>query len=348
MNSIVIGINLVKRMLKEINIFAFIFFLPILAATLGILMFGGKEKVILGVANPPKGDYSVVQYLKDSNKYNIEYLEEGNIEEKLNNKEINIGVVFPEDFSLISTSKIKVVTLKDGEEIQILKGEIEEYASTMLSGKDIKTYDKSKVDLKKHEQGKASIGMLSMFIVMFAGSSIGFLLQDKREKNFMRLFSTPVKEYEIVLAHMMANFILGLLQITLFLILTTFIFKIQWGASPWLVYIILIAYLISAVGFSVGLVGIVEDEEKYNLVLTLIAIVTSILGGGFFPTDSLSSVIRKISNFTPQKWMVDSYTILTEGGNINAIRTNLLVLLLFGVVFFTFGVKTLKPGERDL
>ena len=338
MNSIVIGVNLVKRMLKEINIFAFIFFLPLLAATLGVLMFGESGKINIGIANLPKNDSSIIEYLKDKNKYNIEYLEEEVLEGKLKNKKLLAAVVFPKDFSIEPSNKIKVLTLKDDENVQILKGEIEGY----IAG------NKPAEGEEKYRQGKASMGMLSMFIVMFAGSSIGFLLQDKREKNFMRLFSTPVKEYELVLAHVMASFVLGLLQVTLFLIATTFIFKIQWGISPWFVYVILIAYLITAVGFSVGLVGIIDDEEKYNLVLTLIAIVTSILGGGFFPTDSLNVVIRKISNFTPQKWMVDSYVTLANGGNMNAIMINLLVLLLFGVVFFTFGVKTLKPGERDL
>ncbi|MEW9095781.1 MAG: ABC transporter permease [Clostridiaceae bacterium] len=348
MNSIVIAINLIKRMLKEINIFGFIFFLPILAAVLAVVMFGNTEKVTVGIANFQSVEYSLVEYLKDSGKYDIRLFEEGQIEEKVKDKDIEIGVIFQKEFSSNSKDKIKIVSLNNNEDVQMLRGEIEGYLAVLMSGKEMIEYEKVTLKSKEYEKGRASIGLLSMFILMFAGSSIGFLLEDKREKNFMRLFSTPVKEYEVVLAHIMANFLLGILQVTLFLVVSTFVFKIKWGISPLWVFVILAAYLVTSVGFSVGLVGVVDDSEKYNLILTLTAIVTSILGGGFFPTDSLNIVIRKISSFMPQKWMVDSYMKLVNGGGISSIQINLLVLLLFGVVFFTFGIKTLRPGERDL
>lgn len=348
MNSIIIGKNLMKRMLKDVYVFGFIFLLPILAAVLSVVMFGRTEVINVGISNLPKNDYGFVQYLEENNKYKVEFLQEEKIQEKINSKDIRLGIVFPKNFSEFPKSKIKVVSLNNDEKIQSLKGEVEVYIASVMSGKSMPKADKTSNTLKKYEQGRASIGLLSMFILMFAGSSIVFLLQDKREKNFARLFSTPVKEYEVVLAHLVSNLTLGILQISLFLAATTFIFKIQWGTWPGNVYIILIAYLITSVGFSIGLAGIIEDEEKYNLVITLIAVVTSILGGGFMPIDSLNGFIRKISNFTPQKWLIDSYIKLIEGQSIWSIKMNLGILLLFGIVFFTFGVRMVKPGENDL
>jgi ABC-2 type transport system permease protein len=75
---------------------------------------------------------------------------------------------------------------------------------------------------------------------------------------------------------------------------------------------------------------------------------TCMLGGCFFSTSLMKGPLNTISNFIPQKWEMDAFEKLFSGRALTDIKINLLILLLFGAVFFTFGVKTLKPSAGDL
>ncbi|MTI65505.1 MAG: ABC transporter permease, partial [Firmicutes bacterium] len=197
-------------------------------------------------------------------------------------------------------------------------------------------------------QGKTAMGMFMMFVIMFVGNEMALLLEDKKLKTFTRAFTAPLKGYEMALGQLIANTLLGSLQILIFLFFTTVIFKVNWGVSIAYMFLILFIYMITAIGFAIGLAGIIKESEKYNMILMLIALVTSFLGGSFFPLENLNELINKISNFIPQRWVIDAFVKLSEGGTIFDIYTNILVLILFGLVLFTFGIKSLKPNLEDL
>lgn len=352
MNSIVIAVNVIKRLLRETGALSFLLLWPLLAGVIAVLMIGNTSIMDIGIANGNNNDFGLVSFLEKSEEYNIQIIDEKVIEEKVESKELKIGLIFPDNFTeginKGSSDRIKLITLKDDDETQKLRGRLEAYLESAVAGKPLTEDESLLQDNDKYQQSKTAIGMIAMFIIMFAGSGIVLLLEDKKLKTFMRTFSAPVREYQMVLGYLIACTFLGIIQIALFLTSSTVIFKLEWGTSIVNVFIILVIYLLAAIGFAIGLAGFVNDNEKYNLFLTFIAVITSFLGGCFLPIEYLNEGIQKISNFMPQKWLVDSLVKLVDGSTILDIRMNLLILLLFSVVFFTFGVKTLKPTVEDL
>jgi len=200
----------------------------------------------------------------------------------------------------------------------------------------------------KQHQAKVAIGMISMFIIMFIGTGMQLLIEDKRLKTFMRSFCAPLKEYEMALGHLLANFVLGILQIAVFLLVSILIFKYDFGTSVFNVFFLLVIFLVTAIGLGIGVVGFVKDGEKYNMVVTIIAVTLSFIGGAFFPLEFMNDFIQKLSNLTPQKWLIEAFLKLWEGQSLVNIGSEIFILLLFGLVFFTFGVKTLRLTTEDL
>lgn len=241
---------------------------------------------------------------------------------------------------------MKLIASKSDTDIQELRGTLETYMSSVISGEKIEQNELG--ENKKTERSKMAIGMMTMFIIVFTGNSIALLLEDKKLKTFTRTFCAPVQGYETVLGYLVANILLGTVQIMIFLFFTTYIFNIEWGISVAYIFILLFIFMIGAIGLAIGLAGFISDSEKYNMVLMLTGLATSFLGGSFFPIENLNSFIQRISNFTPQKWLMDSFDVLANGGSFVDIQMNILILLLFGVVLFTFGVKTLRPNPEDL
>ncbi|MCG8482986.1 MAG: ABC transporter permease, partial [Clostridia bacterium] len=334
MNSIVIASNTIKRLLREISSLSFLIIFPVLAAVLAMLMYGSSGVVELGIANISENDFSLVNYLEQSGKYHVQFIKDDSLEEKVKNKEIKAGITFPDNFvDLLANGKLdqlKLVVAKDDGEIQELSGIIEMYMASAVKGQYPTA--ENRLEDNKIEQGKTAIGMLTMFIIMFAGNGMVFLLEDKKLNTFARTYCAPLRGYEVVLGQLMANTMLGVIQIIIFLFFATVVFKIQWGASLLSIFAILFVYMIAAIGLAIGLVGFIKDSEKYNMAIMLTALSTSFIGGSFFPTEYLNEFIKKIANFVPQKWVMDSYVKLTQGGTLMDIQMNLFILLLFGIV----------------
>ncbi|MFZ5351729.1 MAG: ABC transporter permease [Bacillota bacterium] len=346
MNSILIALNIIKRLLKEISALGFIFIFPILAAVLATLMFGSPKVSDIGIACLSHNDYGLASYLEQNKNYNVIDIDTENIEKMVNSKQIDIGIILPE--GLFGEDKVKLICIKDGQTVQELRGTIDAYLGAVITNSPP---PKAALQDNSNEailQSKAAIGMISMFILMFIGIGMQLLLEDKRLKTFMRAFCAPLRDYEMTLAQLLANFLLGTLQIIIFLIFAAGIFKFDFGTSLVNVFLLLELFLITAIGLCVGIVGFVNDGTKYNMIITIVAVTMSFLGGCFFPLDFMNEFLKKLANITPQKWMLDAYMKLAEGRGLLEVQTELLVVFLFGLVLFTFGIKTLRPSPEDM
>ena len=345
MNSLVIMINIFRRLFKEINAFIFLLLFPVMAGVLAVVMFSNNA-VSIAVSNVPENDFGIIKYFEDSN-YIVKITDNFNLENMVIEKQVDIGIIFTENFTQ-DNLKVKLISLKDDEKVHSLSAMIEGYISALNTGTSPKEVLKIQKINNEIQQPKLAIGMLSMFIILFIGTGMGLLLEDKKRKTFMRTFCTPLKEYEPVLGHLAASFIMGMIQIGIFLTVTTLVLKISWGTSVLNVFLILLIYLITAIGLAIGIAGLVGDQQKYNIILMLIAVSTSFMGGSFFPLELLNDFINKAANFIPQKWLIDAFVKLAQGYKMADIYMNLAILALFGIVMFTFGIKVLKPTNEDI
>jgi ABC-2 type transport system permease protein len=82
-----------------------------------------------------------------------------------------------------------------------------------------------------------------------------------------------------------------------------------------------------------------------NPAILIAAVITpsSILGGCFIPESMLPDFINKIGYAVPQKWVMKAVESILLGEGIQSIALNLVIILMFGLAFATFGLKTLRP-----
>lgn len=358
MNSIIICWNVIKRLVQQKLSFGFLVIFPVLAGLFVVLMMGkaGGTKQIVAVANIDKGVMGVelIQFLNNADMFKIIDIDDKSIEKKIENNDYPCGIIIPENFTVSIAAKkdtlVRIVEYRPSATGQQVKEMINMYLEGVYSGKP-SNMDISKVEEKMSpitDQTRTYFGFLLIMVMMFMGTGIGMILEDKKEKTFMRTFAAPVKEYEMVLGNVLASFLLGLLQVLLYIIVTTLLFNVDWGTSLLNVIIISLIYLISAVGIAIGLAGFITDNQKYSMINLISIVPVSILGGCFFSVKWFPDSIQKIANFIPQKWAMEALEKLAAGSEFSSIWMNLLVLVLFGIVFFTFGVKTLRVGNEDL
>jgi ABC-2 type transport system permease protein len=191
-----------------------------------------------------------------------------------------------------------------------------------------------------------ALGFLLMLNMLFMAEGANMVLEDKRSKNFMRIFGGPIKGYQIMMGYLMGMIVVGAIQVTLFLTYLKLIFKIELGANIFSLWFILLTFILVSIGLGFA-VSVFFKDEKYQAVVSLVITITTMLGGAFFPVDGMPGFVNIIAVLTPQRWTLKAIESIASGNSLLDIRLNVLVIILFGLVFLTIGLPTFKLANED-
>ncbi len=61
------------------------------------------------------------------------------------------------------------------------------------------------------------------------------------------------------------------------------------------------------------------------------------LGGCFWPKEIMPDMLQRISEFVPVTWAIKGMEKILNGGSITTVGNEIIVLLLFALVFFLVG-----------
>jgi len=86
-----------------------------------------------------------------------------------------------------------------------------------------------------------------------------------------------------------------------------------------------------------AVVNLSKNLRQVYALMHLIVIPTSMLGGCFWPKEMMPEMLQRISDFVPVTWAVKGMEKILHGGSILAVRSEIIVLLLFALVLFLIG-----------
>jgi len=374
MNSRIIAAGILRRMLREKSTLGFILVIPLLISLLFVsLQTQPSGAVAVGVVNYDQGGAGVelLAYLEQTSGQSLKAMPEKRVRDAVAVGDLNLGVVIPADFSAVirsgQTPQLTVYQFRPSLGAEQFKQRLQSaVADVRVSGRidaaapgsgaavlRAAVADPVGVTTQANRKpsdpfrGRLALGFLLMVMMLYSGSLINGILEDKRNKTFLRAYSAPVREAELVLGTLLAHLTLGVLQIAASLLLMTYVFRVGWETPLSLVFLILTAFLLAVIGLGIGITGFVSDSEKFGVLINLTAAPSCLLAGCFIPLETMPPVLQKAANFLPQKWAIDALVKLQAGAALPDITLHLFILCLFGLVFFTFGVKTLQPGAES-
>jgi ABC-2 type transport system permease protein len=182
-------------------------------------------------------------------------------------------------------------------------------------------------------------GMAVFFLMfsMFEGSR-SIILEETRG-TLPRLMTTPTPTSQLILGKMGGTFLSGLLQFAVLVVASSYIFKVNWGNSPFGLILIVVLTVFAASGLGALLTVFARNENQAGVIGGAVSLIFGALGGSFFPAQSLTGVVNVLSKLTINRWAMDGLTALTVGGgDFSDIRTQALVLALIGAVTFSLAI----------
>lgn len=238
----------------------------------------------------------------------------------------------------------------DSEKGKEIKGNIEKEFISSISNPTI-SYSAEKL-VKEEKPGldgmsSAAIGILVMFITFFASGGAGAMLEEKEIGTWNRINSTPTKGYSILGGYIFGNFLQGWVQIGVLILVSRYMFNINWGNSVLGLIILFSSFLLAIIGLGAALSSFVKTKAQLSTLSSMVVMPSSLLAGCFWPREIMPDIMVKIADFVPQTWVLKAMTdLVARGSEVSAILLPSAVLLIFAGVFFTTGLTFMSVQNK--
>lgn len=188
-------------------------------------------------------------------------------------------------------------------------------------------------------------GFTLMFMMGLISSTVMLVVEDRRMRTMSRIFTAPVRSYQIALGNFLGSFALGAIQVVAVLLLTKYVLRYEYGVSFFMHFVILTAFMLVSMGIASTIAGMIRNPQNAGMLNSLIITPTCMLGGCFWPLSIMPDFLQKIANFIPQKWAIEAVETAASGGTMADIQLPLLILGLMAIILLALGSVILRPSE---
>lgn len=191
-------------------------------------------------------------------------------------------------------------------------------------------------DGKKKTSG-ISLGFLVMNMLFLATLAPSLMLEDKENKTFYRVFTSPLTLRKYMMYSIISFYMVSLLQVAAIFLFMKFSFNADFGPSFLSMLVVFLVFGLVCVAFGVAVNALAKDRRQSGLISSLLVTPMAMLGGCMWPRSMMPEMLLNIGNFVPTTWVMKAVEKLLYGNTLASAVPELLVLGLFGLVFFLLG-----------
>ncbi|WP_110945145.1 ABC transporter permease [Paenibacillus phocaensis] len=339
--------------------------LPLGGILLTVILYGGVGATGLrvGVVNQD-GNHKVaadtIQFLEGLDQIRLTEVTETELREQLASGELDSGLVLGEGYSqsLLAgePDHLRIQSVKGAQVTAYLKAMLYNYTGNMAAlsraaqGDEAKyaqlyaDYQNSGLKLivqsadssgeKRQAMTYLTIGFLILFMMMSAVNLSELILKSREDRTFFRVISSPINARNFVIANLMVNLVVMTVQIAVTLFFMEEVFRIDTGIPFGQMALLLMLFSLVSISLSLVIVAFSKNSGVSGALQNIIITPTCLLAGCFFPSEIMPETVRRISEFMPQHWVLQSVETLQQGEGFDRIWFNLTVLAAFTLVFF--------------
>ncbi|WEG11054.1 ABC transporter permease [Pullulanibacillus sp. KACC 23026] len=359
--------NMILRLLKNKRKFIMMTGMPLLGIFVSLLIYGGSGATTLhvGIVNqdPSKLTSNTIQFISELNHVQVSNVQEKAARDEISSGKLDCVVVFPKGFSQSlkrgDPISLRIMSIKGSSVTAYLKADLNNYIGNITSighaanGNDkrfdqmYQQYEQSSFKVratplndksKNKDMTYQTIGWLILFMMLSAFNLSSIIIKDKENGTYFRLMSTPVNNRLYVLANIIVNLMVMILQIIVALFFMIVVFHISPHIPLLQLFVSLVLFAFVSIGLSLVVVSIAGRSTAANALQTLLVTPTCLIAGCYFPIDTMPKVLKEIADFLPQHWLLDIIDQLQAGHSMLSLYLNYLILLAFAAAFFLIAV----------
>lgn len=295
-------------------------------------------------------------------KIRVEISDENAIDDKILCYQADEAVIIPKGFEAAILSggnaAIEEFYILELEGVYYTRAYIDGFVSDMKSlagtlGNDREAFKKALEDYKQDTlsvkaqpaedttilvRTYSSLGFLVQFMLYMSIITAGIILEDRSSGVYYRTFFAPVSLKRYYIENLLAFMVIGILQVAISLVMITMVFGMNLVA-PAAIFALYAVFALVCISLGMWLITLFKKPLMAYLSILFLTTPLVMLGGCYWPTSYMPDMIIKIAKFMPTSWVMQAVDkVLSGGADLGGIIVELLVLLLFGGVFFAAGL----------
>ena len=333
---------------KQYIVFSLI--LPLLILAIVGLNDGDNDPIEIGIVNNSKSNLSqqFVDQLTSNKLFNIIQGSEGTLRNELVNGDLMIVLIIPSAMDdKVKSSNIKLLVDKSqtqfiqtiepilNQSLLSIEREITGRASMFnLVIEDVKSRTLSYIDFLLP-------GIMAFMLMNLSIAGSGFNVVEFRRRGILkRLFVTPIKPIDFVLAIVIARMVIVLGQLSIIFGFALAILDANIVGSVVSLYfaIMLSVLMFLTLGFSIG--SLAKTQESVGVLATIFIYPQLVLSGIFFPIETLPEYIHPFAELLPLSLVADAMrSIANDGLELIDIYANFIGIGIWIVIGMLISTK---------
>ena len=183
-------------------------------------------------------------------------------------------------------------------------------------------------------------GVLAMTMFMSSMLGLGNSIAGERERGELaRLFMTPTSVSSVLSGKIISQVVKEMIRAIVLILSALLIFNAVINGSIAILILVMLVSVLCFVGFGMMISATSKTQEDYIQIVMPIAMPMMFICGVFFPKETMPWLLQKVSYFLPLTYADDAFrSVMLQGGGLEAIWMDLLILLAFTAIFFIVGV----------
>ena len=333
---------------KQYIIFSLI--LPILILGIVGLNDGDSDPIDIGLVDNSKSNLSkqLTEQLTMNNLFNVKEDSEDKLREDLVNGDLMIVLIIPDAMN-IEANNLNIKLLVDKSQVQFMQTIQPILNQSLLSIErqitgntpmfklvieDVKSRTLSYIDFLLP-------GIMAFMLMNLSIAGSGFNVVEFRRRGILkRLFVTPIKPIDFVIAIVIARMVIVLGQLSIIFSFALFILDANIVGSIFNLYFVIMlgVLMFLTLGFSLG--SLAKSQESVGVMATIFIYPQLVLSGVFFPLESLPLFIQPFAEILPLSLVADAMrSIANDGLQLFDIVRNFIGIALWIVTGMIISTK---------
>jgi ABC-2 type transport system permease protein len=294
------------------------------------------------------------------------------IKTKLQNNEINGGIIIPENFSSdIRAGRQGMITIVIDQSNPQMSLTIQGVLSKTIDamGKQSAIYNLNNtfhvsistatsmvtpyvVESKGIVPGEPNYfqfvapGIIAMVVMMALMTGLPHAISYEKDMGTLDgMLAAPINRLSIILGKVMAQTVRGMIQGFIILFLAVVLFGVIIVGNILLVIFLILLTVFSFVGLGILITSFTENEETATMVMMTLMFPMMFLSGVFFPLQQMPWYMQGIAKFLPLTYATTALRkVMVLGADISSVGTEVLILVAFGIVLLAVAVPMFKQA----
>jgi ABC-2 type transport system permease protein len=332
---------------KQYIIFSLI--LPIVILSIVGLSDGETNPVDIGLVNNSESKLSVefINQLSANTQFNVIKGSEDELRGELINGDIMIVLIIPFEMSdkIQSTNITLLVDKSQSQFLQTIEPILSQSLLSIereITGND-PMFNLVIEDVKSRTQTYIDFllpGIMAFMLMNLSIAGSGFNVVEFRRRGILkRLFVTPIKPIDFVIAIVIARMVIVLGQLSVIFGFALFALEANIIGSIFDLYVCIIfgVLMFLTLGFSLG--SLAKTQESVGVLATLFIYPQLVLSGVFFPLETLPEYLQPFAQILPLSLLADAMrSIASDGLSLIGVYSNFIgigVWIIIGTLIST-------------